>query len=158
MNRNNKKHMDNLLNNLVKKLLVEGSAEFSKDGLNIKAFYDNGCLNIKTTFKSPKEDNKTEKLLNSFEDYVKSLSDELFIELVESFEEGRLKELQDKLDTKQFDLVTEAISEFMANLKQIAYSKVKEIDKDIKDIEEELTELIENRDSYIHVINKEFLF
>ena len=150
--------MDNLLNNLVKKLLVEGSAEFSKDGLNIKAFYDNGCLNIKTTFKSPKEDDKTEKLLNSFEDYVKSLSDELFIELVESFEEGRLKELQDKLDTKQFDLVTEAISEFMANLKQIARSKVKEIDKDIKDIEEELTELIENRDSYIHVINKEFLF
>ena len=150
--------MDNLLNNLVKKLLVEGSAEFSKDGLNIKAFYDNGCLNIKTTFKSPKEDNKTEKLLNSFEDYVKSLSDELFIELVESFEEGRLKELQDKLDTKQFDLVTEAISEFMANLKKIAHSKVKEIDKDIKDLEEELTELIENRDSYIHVINKEFLF
>ena len=150
--------MDNLLNNLVKKLLVEGSAEFSKDGLNIKAFYDNGCLNIKTTFKSPKEDNKTEKLLNSFEDYVKSSSDELFIELVESFEEGRLKELQDKLDTKQFDLVTEAISEFMANLKQIAHSKVKEIDKDIKDLEEELTELIENRDSYIHVINKEFLF
>jgi hypothetical protein len=150
--------MDNLLNNLVKKLLVEGSAEFSKDGLNIKAFYDNGCLNIKTTFKSPKEDDKTEKLLNSFEDYVKSLSDELFIELVESFEEGRLKELQDKLDTKQFDLVTEAISEFMANLKQIARSKVKEIDKDIKDLEEELTELIENRDSYIHVINKEFLF
>ena len=150
--------MDNLLNNLVKKLLVEGSAEFSKDGLNIKAFYDNGCLNIKTTFKSPKEDNKTEKLLNSFEDYVKSLSDELFIELVESFEEGRLKELQDKLDTKQFDLVTEAISEFMANLKQIAHSKVKEIDKDIKDIEEELTELIEIRDSYMHVINKEFLF
>ena len=150
--------MDNLLNNLVKKLLVEGSAEFSKDGLNIKAFYDNGCLNIKTTFKSPKEDDKTEKLLNSFEDYVKSLSDELFIELVESFEEGRLKELQDKLDTKQFDLVTEAISEFMANLRQIAHSKVKEIDKDIKDIEEELTELIETRDSYIHVINKEFLF
>ena len=150
--------MDNLLNNLVKKLLVEGSAEFSKDGLNIKAFYDNGCLNIKTTFKSPKEDDKTEKLLNSFEDDVKSLSDELFIELVESFEEGRLKELQDKLDTKQFDLVTEAISEFMANLKQIAHSKVKEIDKDIKDLEEELTELIENRDSYIHVINKEFLF
>ena len=150
--------MDNLLNNLVKKLLVEGSAEFSKDGLNIKAFYDNGCLNIKTTFESPKEDNKTEKLLNSFEDYVKSLSDELFIELVESFEEGRLKELQDKLDTKQFDLVTEAISEFMANLKQIAHSKVKEIDKDIKDIEEKLTELIEIRDSYIHVINKEFLF
>ena len=150
--------MDKLLNNLVKKLLVEGSAEFSKDGLNIKAFYDNGCLNIKTTFKSPKEDDKTEKLLNSFEDYVKSLSDELFIELVESFEEGRLKELQDKLDTKQFDLVTEAISEFMANLKQIAHSKVKEIDKDIKDLEEELTELIENRDSYIHVINKEFLF
>lgn len=150
--------MDNLLNNLVKKLLVEDSAEFSKDGLNIKAFYDNGCLNIKTTFESPKEDNKTEKLLNSFEDYVKSLSDELFIELVESFEEGRLKELQDKLDTKQFDLVTEAISEFMANLKQIAHSKVKEIDKDIKDIEEELTELIEIRDSYIHVINKEFLF
>lgn len=150
--------MDNLLNNLVKKLLVEGSAEFSKDGLNIKAFYDNGCLNIKTTFKSPKEDDKTEKLLNSFEDYVKSLSDELFIELVESFEEGRLKELQDKLDTKQFDLVTEAISEFMANLKQIAHSKVKEIDKNIKDLEEELTELIENRDSYIHVINKEFLF
>ena len=150
--------MDNLLNNLVKKLLVEGSAEFSKDGLNIKAFYDNGCLNIKTTFKSPKEDDKTEKLLNSFEDYVKSLSDELFIELVESFEERRLKELQDKLDTKQFDLVTEAISEFMANLKQIAHSKVKEIDKDIKDLEEELTELIENRDSYIHVINKEFLF
>lgn len=150
--------MDNLLNNLVKKLLVEGSAEFSKDGLNIKAFYDNGCLNIKTTFKSPKEDNKTEKLLNSFEDYIKSLSDELFIELVESFEEGRLKELQDKLDTKQFDLVTEAISEFMANLKQIAHSKVKEINKDIKDIEEELTELIEIRDSYMHVINKEFLF
>ena len=150
--------MDNLLNNLVKKLLVEGSAEFSKDGLNIKAFYDNGCLNIKTTFKSPKEDDKTEKLLNSFEDYVKSLSDELFIELVESFKEGRLKELQDKLDTKQFDLVTEAISEFMANLKQIAHNKVKEIDKDIKDIEEELTELIETRDSYIHVINKEFLF
>lgn len=150
--------MDNLLNNLVKKLLVEGSAEFSKDGLNIKAFYDNGCLNIKTTFKSPKEDNKTEKLLNSFEEYVKSLSDDLFIELVESFKEGRLKELQDKLDTKQFDLVTEAISEFMANLKQIAHSKVKEIDKDIKDIEEELTELIEIRDSYMHVINKEFLF
>ena len=44
----------------------------------------------------------------------------------------------------------------MDKLKEVAAAKVEEINKDIKKTEEELSELIEIRDSYVHVLNKKF--
>ena len=148
-------NFDNVLNTLVAKLLAEGAAEFSQDGLNIKTTYDNGCLNISASFVSPKEDEK-KKLLNSFEDYINSLNDEFFLEVAESFKEGQLKEIQDLLDSNNINTVNKGINIFMDKLKEVAADKVEEINKDIKKTEEELSELIEIRDSYVHVLNKKF--
>ena len=148
-------NFDNVLNTLVAKLLTEGAAEFSQDGLNIKTTYDNGCLNISASFVSPKEDEK-KKLLTSFEDYINSLNDEFFLEVAESFKEGQLKEIQDLLDSNNINTVNKGINIFMGKLKEVAAAKVEEINGDIKKTEEELSELIEIRDSYVHVLNKKF--
>ena len=148
-------NFDNILNSLVAKLFADGAAEFSQDGLNIKTTYDNGCLNISASFVSPKEDEK-KKLLTSFEDYINSLNDEFFLEVAESFKEGQLKEIQDLLDSNNINTVNKGINIFMDKLKEVAAAKVEEINKDIKKTEEELSELIEIRDSYVHVLNKKF--
>ena len=44
----------------------------------------------------------------------------------------------------------------MARLKTVASNKIKEINADIELEEKKLSELIEIRDSYIHVLNKKF--
>ena len=148
-------NFDNVLNTLVAKLFAEGAAEFSQDGLNIKTTYDNGCLSISASFVSPKEDEK-KKLITSFKDYINSLNDEFFLEVAESFKEGQLKEIQDLLDSNNINTVNKGINIFMDKLKEVAAAKVEEINKDIKKTEEELSELIEIRDSYVHVLNKKF--
>ena len=89
-------NFDNVLNTLVAKLLAEGAAEFSQDGLNIKTTYDNGCLSISASFVSPKED-EAKKLVDNFENYINSLNDEFFLEVAESFENGLLKKVQNKI-------------------------------------------------------------
>lgn len=149
------KNFDSVLNTLVAKLLTDGMAEFSQDGLNIKTTYDNGCLNISASFVSPKED-ETKKLIASFETYINSLNDEFFLEVAESFEDGQLHEIQKMLDSKHPSTVEKGIDIFMTRLKEVAASKVEDINEDIKKTEEELSELIEIRDSYVHVLNKKF--
>lgn len=150
---------DDILNKMIAKLLNKGVAEFDKDGLNIKASFDDGCLKIEAEFVSPEEDAEEENVteyVNTFEDYIKSLSDEFFLETVETFEKGELKQIQDKLDSNKLELVTKGINEFMARLKTVASNKIKEINADIELEEKKLSELIEIRDSYIHVLNKKF--
>lgn len=148
-------NFDNIINELIAKLLTEGAAEFSQNGLNIKTTYNNGQFNIAASFVSPKED-ETAKLIASFEEYIKSLNDDFFIEVVESFADGQLKVIQDKLDSKQPNAVKEGINEFMNQLKTVAAQKVQALSKDIEETEKELSELIEIRDSYVHVLNKKF--
>ena len=150
---------DDILNKMIAKLLNKGVAEFDKDGLNIKASFDDGCLKIEAEFVSPEEDAEEENVteyVNTFEDYIKSLSDEFFLETVETFDKGELKQIQDKLDSNKLELVTKGINEFMARLKTVASNKIKEINADIELEEKKLSELIEIRDSYIHVLNKKF--
>ncbi len=150
---------DDILNKMIAKLLNKGVAEFDKDGLNIKASLDDGCLKIEAEFVSPEEDaveENVEEYVNTFEEYIKSLSDEFFLETVETFEKGELKQIQDKLDSNKLELVTKGINEFMARLKTVASNKIKEINADIELEEKKLSELIEIRDSYIHVLNKKF--
>lgn len=148
-------NFDNVLNTLVAKLLAEGAAEFSQDGLNIKTTYDNGCLSISASFVSPKED-EAKKLVDNFENYINSLNDEFFLEAAESFENGQLKKVQDMLDSKQPEIIKNGINIFMTRLKEVATGKVNDINKDIEKAEKELSELIEIRDSYVHVLNKKF--
>lgn len=145
-------NLDTLLNELVAKLLTEGSAKFSQNGLNVETTYNDGCFNFKATYESPAVDN----LRTQFEEYIKSLNDEFFLEVAETFEDGKLKNIQDKINSKTPALVAEGVNEFMVRLKEVAKAKVAELDKDIKATEKELTDLIEIKDSYIHVINKKF--
>lgn len=151
------KNFDNVLNDLVANLLSVGHAEFSKDGLKIKTVFDEDGLKLVASFISPKEDeNKADEYVKKFEDYIKSLSDDFFLEVVESFPEGALKKIQDKLDSKELDTVVGGIAEFMNQLRTVAASKVNMINEDIRETEKELSELIEIRDSYVHVLNKKF--
>lgn len=150
--------MDKILNELIASLLTNGVAEFSQDGLNIKTSYDNGCLKMQASFVSPEKDDteEIEALRTSFQEYVKSLSDELFIEVAESFEDGELMKVQHLLDANDLASVQNAVAIFMSHLKKIAAEKVQALNTDIKDAEKELEELIEIRDSYTHVLNKNF--
>lgn len=153
------KNFDNVLNDLVAKLLTVGHAEFSKDGLNIKTTFDDNNLNLVVSFEGPvKDENEkdVEKYISDFEAYIKSLSDDFFLEVVESFPEGSLKKIQDKLDSKKLDVVLDGINQFMIQLHAVATSKVNMINEDIREAEKELSELIEIRDSYVHVLNKKF--
>lgn len=145
-------NLDTILNDLVAKLLTEGSAKFSQNGLNVETTYNDGCFNFKATYESPVVDNLREQ----FEEYIKSLNDEFFLEVAETFENGELKKIQDKINSKTQALVAEGINEFMERLKEVAASKVSELNKDIKKLSAEMNDLIEIKDSYIHVINKKF--
>lgn len=142
-----------IINDLIAKLLTEGSAEFSQDGLNIKATYDNGCLKLGAKFESPKVDLRKE-LVENFQNYINSLNDDFFLEVAESFKDGELKKIQDKLDSKFPAVIQEGIDDFEKQLKTVAAQKVRSLSDDIEKAEKELSELIEIRDSYIHVINK----
>ncbi len=147
-------NLENLINDLVTKLILNGKVEFSQDGLDIKASNKNGCLSISASYSEPDED--ACGLVEEFESYVKSLSDDFFIEVAEAFEDGKLKEIQDKIDSEKYSAIKEGVDEFMNKVKEVASAKIKEINSDIKEAEKELTDLIEIRDSYTHVLNKKF--
>ena len=153
-------NIDNVINELIEKLLAKGSAEFSQDGLNIKANTANGCVSISASYESPKKDETesqiAEQRVQQFEDYIQSLSDDFFLEVTESFKPGELKELQDMLDSLKADAVNKAIETFMLRAKLLANDKVDEISEEIDSKTKELQELIEIRDSYNHVCNKKF--
>lgn len=149
-------NFDNIVNELLAKLLSTGSAEFSQDGLNIKTTYKDGNFNIEASFVSPEEDNETPELIENFKDYINSLNDDFFLEVAESFPEGRLHELQKAIDSKKSTTVKNAIDEFMHQLKVVAANKIQDLNTDIEKTEKELSELIEIRDSYVHVLNKKF--
>lgn len=149
-------NMNEILDELVAKLLTDGEAEFSKDGLNIKTAFNNGCLSLKFNFESPVQDNRAENLSEEFKKYVNSLSDEFFVEVAESFDSEELGKIQKKIESKNYDTVVEGVQQFMSSVKAVALSKVKELNKDIENAEKELSELIEIRDSYDHVLNKKF--
>lgn len=153
---------EKMLNELVAKLLTNGFAEFSQDGLNIKASCEDGAFKISASFASPEEDT-TDALIADFENYIQSLDDDFFMKTAESFPNGKLKELSDKLESKNPKAVKEAISEFMNHLKIVASRTIEEIDSDImaarEDIEaikKDIKALNDVRATYMHVLRKEF--
>lgn len=148
-------NLENILNNLVASLLQTGFAEFSQEGLDIKASLNNGCLKINAT-QSSKEDKPVNELSYRFEEYIKSLDDTFFVEVVESFAPGELKEIQNKLDSTSIDLVREGIAQFMHNLKELANNKIENINKDIDALQKDIAELEEIKGSYEHVLQVQF--
>jgi hypothetical protein len=144
-------NLNELIEDLIAKFLATGSAELNEDGLNIKMTNDNGIMSI--TCESPVKDNT---IIKKFEAYIDSLSDDFFVEVAESFKNGELKAIQDKLESNNNEVIKEGIDTFMAKVKEIASSKVDELNSDIKATEKDLSDLIELRNSYIHVLNKEF--
>ena len=144
-------NLNELIEDLIAKFLTTGSAELNEDGLNIKMTNDNGIMSI--TCKSPVKDNT---IVKKFEAYIDSLSDDFFVEVAESFKNGELKAIQDKLESNNNEVIKEGIDTFMTKVKEIASSKIDELNSDIKATEKDLSDLIELRNSYIHVLNKEF--
>lgn len=144
-------NLNELIEDLIAKFLTTGSAELNEDGLNIKMTNDNGVMSI--TCESPVKDNT---IVKKFEAYIDSLSDDFFVEVAESFENGKLKAIQDKLESNDNEVIKEGIDTFMSKVKEIASSKIDELNSDIKATEKDLADLIELRNSYIHVLNKEF--
>ena len=144
-------NLNELIEDLIAKFLTTGSAELNEDGLNIKMTNDNGIMSI--TCESPVKDNT---IVKKFEAYIDSLSDDFFVEVAESFKNGELKAIQDKLESNNNEVIKEGIDIFMTKVKEIASSKIDELNSDIKATEKDLSDLIELRNSYIHVLNKEF--
>lgn len=144
-------NLNELIEDLIAKFLTTGSAELNEDGLNIKMTNDNGIMSI--TCESPVKDNT---IVKKFEAYIDSLSDDFFVEVAESFKNGELKAIQDKLESNNNEVIKEGIDTFMTKVKEIASSKIDELNSDIKATEKDLSDLIELRNSYIHVLNKEF--
>lgn len=144
-------NLNELIEDLIVKFLTTGSAELNEDGLNIKMTNDNGIMSI--TCESPVKDNT---IVKKFEAYIDSLSDDFFVEVAESFKNGELKAIQDKLESNNNEVIKEGIDTFMTKVKEIASSKIDELNSDIKATEKDLSDLIELRNSYIHVLNKEF--
>lgn len=138
------KNFDELINNLVTKLMHEGSAEFSQDGLQIKASNDNGVLSISASYEDTKD--YADELLENFQNYIENLDDEIFIEICESFNDGELKAIQDKLDSGKVELIEKGIEAFMSKVKDIVSPKLTEV-------EQELKRLGNLRASYIKLIN-----
>ncbi len=146
--------LNSTINDLITKLLTNGSAEFSQDGINVTAEYNNGQLVLSATYESPKEDNT--ELIKNFETFVQGLDDELFLEIVETFENGELKAIQDKLDSGCTDLVKKGISKFMEHLSDVVKTKIKNLSLRIKDLNEALIQAYTIRNSYADLLEVEF--
>lgn len=146
-------NLENFINDLVTKLFIEGSAEFSQDGLTIKASKNGDILQLSASFE---EKDSAKQLRDEFEDYVKELSDDFFIEIAESFKPGQLKDIQDRIDSDDYSKVMSGVNDFMSKANHIAWSKIVSLDKDIKEVKEDLEELQELRASYQAVFEKRF--
>lgn len=145
--------MDKIIKDLIKQLNDTGHAEFERDGLKIEATRKDGCISIQSSYENVETPSKD---VDEFKDYIDSLSDDFFIEVAETLGNKKLHAIQDLLDSNSKKPVKEGISLFMDCAKKIAKDKIAKLDKDLIEIEKAMDELLEIRDSYIHVINKTF--
>lgn len=144
-------NIEELIYNLVTEMLEKGKASFSENGLNIKTKFEDGCLSIQATYESP----RTEQLKKDFENFIKNLNDEFFLEIVESFESKEIKKIQEGLDSEDISKIENSIKVFKTRLNEVASKKLEEINNDIEETEIELQKLTDIRDSYLHVIQYE---
>lgn len=155
--------MEELINELIKKLVTNGVAEFHKDGLDIKASCKDGMFSIESSFNNidqdlPKKMSKEEtakETLKRFENYIKKLSDDFFVEIMETFEPKQIASIQKGLNSKDIFEIEDSIKLFKNRINEVASKKLEEINNDIEETETELQKLTDIRDSYLHVIQYE---
>lgn len=117
---------DEVINDIVKALEQGGSYEYSKNPVYIKVTPNEIYIKYK---------DMTD--IQKFYDYVESLDDDLFIEVCESFGEGELNALHEKLED------SDSIKIFTNRVKDIASKKMLEELSELEQYKKELESIIE---------------
>lgn len=145
------KEFDYILNDLITELFTKGKVEYSKEGLQVDANKSDNGLFVKIAYED--QPDESEKIVSDFESYIQGLDDDFFLEVAESFEDGKLKAIQNKLDSKNISEIKEGIKEFKDQVTKIATRDLDSITVDINDLEKDLKSLYELKNTYLDILN-----
>lgn len=145
------KEFDYILNDLITELFTKGKVEYKKDGLQVDANKSDNGLFVKIAYEDQPEE--FEQIVSDFESYIQGLDDDFFLEVAESFEDGKLKAIQDKLDSKDISEIKKGIKEFKDQVIRIATRDLNSVTVDINDLEKDLKSLYELKNTYLDILN-----
>lgn len=145
------KEFDYILNDLITELFTKGKVEYKKDGLQVDANKSDNGLFVKIAYEDQPEE--FEQIVSDFESYIQGLDDDFFLEVAESFEDGKLKAIQDKLDSKDISEIKKGIKEFKDRVIRIATRDLNSVTVDINDLEKDLKSLYELKNTYLDILN-----
>lgn len=145
------KEFDYILNDLITELFTKGKVEYKKDGLQVDANKSDNGLSVKIAYEDQPEE--FEQIVSDFESYIQGLDDDFFLEVAESFEDGKLKAIQDKLDSKDISEIKKGIKEFKDQVIRIATRDLNSVTVDINDLEKDLKSLYELKNTYLDILN-----
>lgn len=145
------KEFDFILNDLITELFTKGKVEYNRDGLQVDANKSDNGLFVKIAYED--QPDESEQIVSDFESYIQGLDDDFFLEVAESFEDGKLKRIQDKLDSKNISKIKEGIKEFKNQVAKIATRDLDSVTVDINDLEKDLKSLYEHKNAYLNILN-----
>lgn len=145
------KEFDCILNDLITELFTKGKVEYKKDGLQVDANKSDNGLLVKIAYED--QPDEFEQIVSNFESYIQGLDDDFFLEVAESFEDGKLKAIQDKLDSKDISEIKKGIKEFKDQVIRIATRDLNSVTVDINDLEKDLKSLYELKNTYLDILN-----
>lgn len=145
------KEFDFILNDLITELFKKGKVEYNRDGLQVDADKSDNGLFVKIAYED--QPDESEQIVSDFESYIQGLDDDFFLEVAESFEGGKLKIIQDKLDSKNISKIKEGIKEFKNQVAKIATRDLDSVTVDINDLEKDLKSLYELKNAYLNILN-----
>lgn len=103
-------------------LAENGEYKYSENGLNISAKSSDGTLSLQVSYEEPKNLAKDEA--EDFQNFVKQIDDDLFIDVCESLGQDDLTRIVNCLNSEDVEKVRSGILKFKQELKKIITDKI----------------------------------
>lgn len=123
-------NLENIIYQLTQAWDEKKNFEYSENGLNIQLNQDENSTYLSVTYSDLEE--RVEEKVNEFEEFLKELDDDLFVEVCDRLGSDKVNSITETLNGSDLDLILESIDQFKLALSKVAYNKIIEHEKEIK--------------------------
>lgn len=110
---------------LVKAINENREYTYEKDGLKINAQSSDNSLNLSIAYdEDKKENNLIQKELDSFQNYLKDMDDDLFTEVCDALDNEEIQKIQNCLNSNKLETIRAAIIKFKNAARKIIAKKI----------------------------------
>lgn len=120
-------NLENIIDQLTQALNERKDFIYSENGLNIELKQTDNSTSISVEY-----NNEAKNLVDEFDNYVREIDDELFVDVCEELGNDKVRSIQDNLNQDNLDLIRESISEFNYALSKVSSNKIKKHREEIK--------------------------